>query len=203
MKSLFINTSSFFMSVAILDDNKVLFKMEEEIRVDMASKIVPYIELSFDNVSFDIEDIDKIFVVTGPGSFTGVRVGVTAAKTIAWALNKKIIPISSLEFIATTTIEKEYRIPAIDARRGFVYAGVYDNELNSILDDCYIKLEDLNQYLEKGTIISYDDIEGSIKPNTDISKIVKLHSMDKDINPHEIKPNYLKLTEAEENKKNG
>ena len=83
MKSLFINTSSFFMSIAILEGNKILYKKEEEMLVDMASRIIPEIEIAFNNVDFEINDIDKIFVVNGPGSFTGVRVGVTVAKMIA------------------------------------------------------------------------------------------------------------------------
>lgn len=203
MRSLFINTSSFFMSVAILEGNNILFKKEEEIISDMASKIVPYIELSFDNVPFDIKDIDKIFIVTGPGSFTGIRVGVTAAKVIAWALKKDIVPISSLECLATTKTNKKYRIPAIDARRGYVFAGVYDENMNTIMNDCHIKLEDLNKYLVDGTIISYDNIDYAIKPEVDIVKIIEIHEKDKPVNPHEIKPNYLKLTEAEEKKNNG
>lgn len=203
MRSLFINTSSFFMSVAILEDDNILYEKNEEIISDMASKIVPFIELSFDNVSFDIKDIDKIFIVTGPGSFTGIRVGVTAAKTIAWALKKDIIPISSLECLATTKTDKRYIIPAIDARRGYVFAGVYDKDLNNIVNDYYTKLEDLEEYIIEGMIISYDNIEESIKPKIDIAKIVSLHKNDATVNPHEIKPNYLKLTEAEEKKNNG
>lgn len=198
MKSLFINTSSFFMSVAILENNSILYKFEEEIKIDMASHIVPTIELSFNNVSFDINDIDKIFIVTGPGSFTGIRVGVTAAKTIAWALKKDIIPISSLEFLATTKVDAEYIVPMIDARRGYVFAGVYDRELKPLLIDTYIKRTDMDEYLSAGVIVSYDDIEGSVKPDTDILMIVEKHKNDTPINPHEIKPNYLKLTEAEE-----
>jgi tRNA threonylcarbamoyl adenosine modification protein YeaZ len=186
------------MSVAILENNSILYKFEEEIKIDMASHIVPTIELSFNNVSFDINDIDKIFIVTGPGSFTGIRVGVTAAKTIAWALKKDIIPISSLEFLATTKVDAEYIVPMIDARRGYVFAGVYDRELKPLLIDTYIKRTDMDEYLSAGVIVSYDDIEGSVKPDTDILMIVEKHKNDTPINPHEIKPNYLKLTEAEE-----
>lgn len=203
MRSLFINTSSFFMSVAILEDKDILYKFEEEIKTDMASKIIPAIELSFENVPFTLNDIDKIFIVTGPGSFTGIRVGVTAAKTIAWALKKDIIPISSLECLATTQVDAKYKIPMIDARRGYVFAGVYDKDLNSIMPDSYLKKEDLDKYLSDGIIISYDNFDGIIKPSPNISLIINKHKNDMLINPHKIKPNYLKLTEAEEKKNNG
>ena len=145
MRSLFINTSSFYMSLAILEDGKLLYKKEEEILVDMASKIIPEIELSFNNVSFGLEDIDKIFVVNGPGSFTGVRVGVTVAKTIAWALKKDVIPLSSLQLLATTPVETDNVISVIDARRGYVFAGVYDKDLNIVMPDKYILKDDLEE----------------------------------------------------------
>ena len=201
MKSLFINTSSFFMSIAILEDNKVLYQKEEEMLTDMASRIIPEIELSFKNVEFELEDIDKIFVVNGPGSFTGVRVGVTVAKMIGWALKKDVIPLSSLELLATTSIDKEWCIAAIDARRGFVFAGVYNNNLDVIMPDQYIEKEKLEQYLANGIFVSYDNMEGTIKPSIDIAKIVEKHKNDVPVNPHALKPNYLKLTEAEEKKK--
>lgn len=201
MKSLFINTSSFFMSVAILENGKILYKKEEELLVDMASKVVPSVELSFENVPFELSDIDKIFVVNGPGSFTGVRVGVTVAKIIGWALKKDVIPLSSLELLATTPTSKENVIPIIDARRGYVFAGVYDKNLNTVMPDQYISLKELNKYLINSTLVSYDKIEGAIMPSIDIAKIVEKHMNDISISSHALNPNYLKLTEAEEKKK--
>ena len=200
MRSLFINTSSFFMTIAILEKGMVIYKKEEELLVDMASKIVPEIELSFNNVPFNIQGIDKIFVVTGPGSFTGVRVGVTVAKIIGWALKKDVIPLSSLELLATTYCETSNKIPVIDARRGYVFAGVYDSDLNVIMPDKYTLLSSLEEYMKDGTMISYDKIDKAIMPKLDIAKIVLKHINDKPISPHALKPNYLKLTEAEEKK---
>ncbi len=200
MRSLFIDTSSFVMTLAILEDGKVLASFKEEVLTDMAAKIIPTVKLLFEKVTFSIEDIDKIFVVNGPGSFTGVRVGVTAAKTMAWALKKEIIPLSSLEFLATTKVEKKNRVVAIDARRGYVYGGVYDEDLNPIRKDQYLPLTELTKYLEDGVLISRDSLEGAIKPVEDIAKIVEKHKEDISVNPHEVNPNYLKLTEAEEKK---
>ena len=200
MRSLVIDTSSFFMLVAVMEENQVLASYEEEIHTDMASKIVPTIELLFEKVTFSIEDIDKIFIVNGPGSFTGLRVGVTVAKTIAWALHKEVIPISSLELMATTEVTTPYIIPAIDARRGYVYAGVYDQDLNVIMGDKHLPFEELSTYLEKGTLISRDNLENSQVPKVDLSKMVTKHKNDKTVHPHALVPNYLKLTEAEENK---
>ena len=199
MKILFLDTSSFFVTVSIIEDGKLLYLFQDEITDDMSSKVMPIIAEGFNSVSFNIQDIDKIMVVNGPGSFTGVRIGVTIAKTIAWALKKEIITISSLEFLATTSCNTKYLIPMIDARRGYVYAGIYSNDLAVIKEDSYIKFDNLNSYFDDGAIISFNDFDNSIKPCLDVLKIVNRHINDKGINPHLVKPNYLKKTEAEEN----
>jgi tRNA threonylcarbamoyl adenosine modification protein YeaZ len=190
------------MLVAIVEDDKVLYKKEEKILNDMATLIVPYIEECFNNVPFEIQDIDNIYIVNGPGSFTGVRIGVTTAKVIAWALNKPLIPLSSLEVLASTSTTNKYRISAIDARRGHVFAGVYNNELNSVVEDSYTTITELQTYIDEGDVIGYDNPEW-VNPELDIVSIIKKHEDDLPINPHELKPNYLKLTEAEEKRKDG
>lgn len=199
MISLFIDTSISFPTISIINDDVVLFDFHEEIKLDMSSRILPIIDEGLKKVNVTLNSIDKIFVVTGPGSFTGVRIGVTIAKTIAWSLNKKVIPVSSLEYIATTHSNKKFLIPMIDARRDNVFAGVYSNDLECIHDDYLVNIEELlkdknNDY----ELISYDNIENTVKPNPDVIKIINKHINDCGINPHELKPNYLKLTEAEE-----
>lgn len=201
MISLFIDTSISFPTIALVRDGDVLFNYHEEIKSDMSSKILPIIENGLNNNNISIKSIDKIFVVNGPGSFTGVRIGVTIAKTIAWALNKDLIPISSIEYMATTNSNKKYLIPMIDARRGNVFSGIYDSNLNCIQNDSLISIEELLQGKDSNyELLSYDNIKDTIKPNPNILKIINKHINDKGINPHQLKPNYLKLTEAEENR---
>lgn len=198
MKILFLDTSSFFVTVAILDGDKVLYEYKSVINDDMSSKVMPIISDAFTKVSFSIKNIDRIFVVNGPGSFTGVRIGVSIAKTLAWALKKPISTISSLEYLATTPCKTDYIMPMIDARRGYVFAGVYDSDLNKILDDRYVDLSNLKKYFEKGTIVSFNDLDNSITPDLNVQKIINKHINDKPIEAHLVKPNYLKRTEAEE-----
>lgn len=201
MISLFIDTSISFPTIALVKDNNVLFCYHEEIKSDMSSKMLPIIDKALTDGNISVKSIDKIFVVTGPGSFTGVRIGVAIAKTIAWTLNIPVIPISSLEYMATTDSNKKYLIPMIDARRGNVFAGIYDNNLECIQSDCLINAEALlNDKDNNYELLSYDKIEKSIIPSPSILKIIDKHIEDEGINPHNIKPNYLKLTEAEENR---
>lgn len=194
MKYLFIDSATATLVVAIIIDDKIAYIYNEETGKDMSSRIMLVIEEAFRETNLTPQDIDKIFVSTGPGSFTGIRVGLAVAKTMAWALNIPIIPISSLEVIASTPNNKN-NIALIDARRGYVFAGIYDNDLNVIEEDKHILLENINA---DGTYVSYDDFDG-IKPQIDILKVIKKHEQDIEENPHGVNPKYLKLTEAEEN----
>jgi len=202
MISLLIDTTTSNITVSIIKDDKILYKYQENILSDMSSKVLPIIDNGLTELELKLEDIDKIFIVNGPGSFTGIRVGVTVAKTIAWALKKNIIPLSSLELMATTSTNKKYIVPMIDARRSNVFAGIYDDELNCIKEDKLISIEEINKLNSDYEFVSYDNIniEEVIKPNIDILKIINKHINDNGTNPHNLNPNYLKLTEAEENK---
>lgn len=196
MKYLFIDSATATLVVAIVIDDKVSYIYNKEAGKDMSNVIMPVIDEAFEQSGLSPQEIDKIFVSTGPGSFTGIRVGLTVAKTMAWALNIPIIPISSLEVIASTPNTKN-NIALIDARRGYVFAGIYDNDLNIVEEDKHILLEDINA---EGTYVSYDDFEG-LKPQIDIIKVIKKHEQEIGENPHRVNPKYLKLTEAEENLK--
>lgn len=202
MKILFIDTSSFFINIAIINNNKVLTKVQKEIRTDMSSLILPIIRNSFNNVDFELKDLEKIFVVNGPGSFTGIRVGVSIAKTIAWGFNIPIVPVSSLELLATTNQEFEYCIPMIDARRGNVFGAVYDKNLNIVLKEQLISKEELLNKTNSNYLIISNDFDEYTRPDVDFIKIIKKHAEDKPSNPHHLNPKYLKLTEAEEKLKN-
>lgn len=206
MISLLIDTSSINLLVAIVKDGDILsFSKIEELR-SISTELLVEIKTSLEKNHLAITDIDTIFIVNGPGSFTGLRVGVAVAKTIAYTLHKKIIPISSLELMATTSFEKEYIVPYVDARRGYVYAGIYDKNLKTILKDSYIKVDDLLNFTKNKDVIftGYSEVIGItsyIKPKENIIKIIEKYKDSCGMNPHELNPNYLKKTEAEE--KNG
>ena len=203
MISLFLDTCSHNIIVAILENNKVIYSKIEKNDNQLSEKLLPYIEEGFIKINKSVHDIDTIYVVNGPGSFTGIRIGVTVAKVMAWGLNKKIVTLSELEVLASIHTDKKYIVPLIDARRGYVYAGVYDQNLDIISKDEYILLDDLTKNIKDKSdstlFVSYDSfsIDTSL-PDIDIEKLVIKHRNDSSLNPHEVNPNYLKLTEAEE-----
>ena len=168
----------------------------------MSSIILPIIRDSFNSVDFELKDLDKIFVVNGPGSFTGIRVGVSIAKTIAWGFNIPIFPVSSLELLATTNTEFDFCIPMIDARRGNVFGSIYNKNLDIVLNEQLISKEKLLNNTDSNYLIVSNDFVEYNKPNIDFIKIINKHEKDTPINPHNLNPRYLKLTEAEEKLKN-
>lgn len=198
MKYLLINSATTNLVVAIIIDGKIVYMYDKNDGNDTSSKIMPVIDEAFRISSIKPKDLDKIFVCNGPGSFTGIRVGLTVAKTMAWSLNIPCFTFSSLELMASGFDEDTYCL--IDARRGYVYVGGYDSKLNETYKDRYVLFENSNL---NGKFVSYDTfIFPTVKPELDLLKVIYKHENDEIISPHLINPNYLKLTEAEEKRLN-
>ena len=203
MRVLYIDTSSDYLYSGIVVDDKLVSEVKEKYEKDLSKEALPRIIELFDKANITPKDIDKIIVVNGPGSFTGIRIGITIAKTIAWALNINITPISGLTAMAISCNTNTYKMPLIDARRGYVYGAIYDKDNNKVIEDSHIYLQDL---LNKSKdldieVITNNDLNVSIKKESydpDILKIVKYYENSDGINPHLVNPIYLKKTEAEE-----
>ena len=196
---LFIDTSTSYPIVSIIENNNIKAMFNKKIDTDISVSIFSILDTMFKELNITPQDIKKIFIANGPGSFTGTRIGVTIAKVYGYSLNVDLIPVSTLEVLAGG-VNKDYIVPVIDARRRFVYAGIYDKDLNKIVDDRYISLDKLKEELEGKdyVFVSYDDIAGSIKPKIDLIKVINKHEKDIPVNAHGLNPNYLKKTEAEE-----
>ena len=136
-----------------------------------------------------IDDIDEIIVGVGPGSYTGVRVGVVVAKMLAWTKHITLKEVSSL-YIECSGYEG-IRSVSVDARRGNAFCAIYDSDDSLLLDEA---LRPLNEFTKAGISIT----EENYKP--DMDKIIKKAKVVKDV--HALVPNYLRKTEAERNKNN-
>ena len=191
MRYLFIDSATTNLVVAIIENEELVYIYDSADGHDTSGKMMPVLAQAFEKANLKPQDIDKIFVVTGPGSFTGIRVGLTVAKTMAYSLNIPIVPISSLEVM----VSGSGGTALINARRGYVFAGSYDSALDCLYPDSYVLM---NDNLKK-PYISYDEFDFAVdKPDVDILKVIKKYENDQSVNPHTIKPNYLKMTEAEE-----
>ena len=205
MTYFYIDTTSSYLYSGIVKEGKILAEIKKNFNRDLSKYTISEIEKIFKIANLKPIDIDKIIVVAGPGSFTGIRIGMTFAKIFAWSNLKAITTITSLQAMASSILSKHALVPIIDARRGFVYAGVYKNG-DVILKDQYIELAKLQEYLnnlgEDYFYITNDSkftFDNQFGYNPNILNIVETYKDKNSINPHLVEPVYLKLTEAEEN----
>lgn len=208
MRILYIDTSSSFLYAGISEQDHLLCEVKKEFGHNLSEESLPSIAELFNKANLNPKDIDKIIVVNGPGSFTGIRIGITIAKVYAWSLGIPITTISSLEAMMLSSKKETVHVPVIDARRKYVFAGIYNKDYEQLLAPQYITLEKLQNKLQEFdaySIITNDDIEEFPKSESydpDIMKIINKFKDKEPVNPHAVNPEYLKLTEAEENRQN-
>lgn len=128
MKIIAIDTSTAVMGIALLDEHKVYSEIITNLKKNHSVRLMPTLDQLLAEVKWDLQEVDFIAVAKGPGSYTGVRIGVTAAKTLAWALNIPVIGVSTLETMAFANHHVTGLVsPILDARRGQVYTGLYQS----------------------------------------------------------------------------
>ena len=205
MRILYLDTSSSFLYCGVVDNNELLFSIKKELGKDMSKETLYEISNKFNENNIKSNSREKIILVNGPGSFTGVRIGITIAKTYSWSLKISVTIISSLYAMAISNkTEQDFIIPIIDARRGFCYSAIYDKDYNVVMKEQYISIEALKtaikQLGDSYIVVTNDNYEFKhIKYNPDILKIVNIASKLSTVNNiHSITANYLKSTEAEE-----
>lgn len=203
MISLFIDTSSSDVSIALIKDSTILSLIIKNIPNKHSIYTTSFIDDALKEANLKPNDIDKIMVVNGPGSFTGVRIGVTIAKTYAYLLKKDIICISSLKMMAISCNHK-YCLSLIDAHHNNYYLGLYDDNNNEVIEEQFNSKDKVIEIIDKynPTIVSdnnikIDEVEVK-KQKLNIVKIVDYYKAYEPLNCHLVVPNYLKLPQAME-----
>ena len=200
MISLFLDTSSKTLSTYIVKDNEIICEKNITTNNDHSKYLVPSIDEGLKLNNLKPSDVNKCYVVTGPGSFTGTRIAVTVGKTFCYSNNINVIPVSSLKQYIFSLDNYDYYVSIIRDKGNRLYYGIYDKDYNDIVTDKYNYLEvfeeDMSKLKGKVAIIS-EDGENTIKPKLDIVKLMEYYK-DSEINPHYLKPNYLKKIEVEE-----
>ena len=206
MISLFIDTSLVNVSISIIKDGKILSLIEKEIPNMHSAYATKFVKDALDEARIDANDIDNIFVVNGPGSFTGVRIGVTIAKTYGYLIKKDITPVSSLKSLAISSEHDGVILSMIPANKSNYYVGVYDKELNEIVAEQFMNKDKILELCNKYNpyIVSVDtSIIGTYKINKQKLDVLKItnYYMDKEKeNYYKLVPNYLKQPQALEAK---
>lgn len=218
MKILGIDTSSAVATVALMDENKLISLMTINDKKTHSQKLMVLIDQLLKNTETKISDLDAIAVAVGPGSFTGLRIGITTAKGLAHPNNIKLIEISSLEALANN-LSTDYLIcPMMDSRRETVFTGLFGKEVlikEDQLDIIFLlnKIKELNKttifigdgsekYEEKIKEILGD--KGIIAPkHLSISSAASLCELaiskysEKLVSYDNVHANYLRKTQAE------
>jgi tRNA threonylcarbamoyladenosine biosynthesis protein TsaB len=224
MTILAIDTSNYALGVALLEDNQVLGEYITNLKKNHSVRIMPAIQTLMNDCEKVSADLTKIVVAKGPGSYTGVRIGVTIAKSLAWTLNIPLVGISSLEILASGVGRyfDGYVSPIFDARRGQVYTGLYQyqkDKLQTIEEDRLVMLADRAEDLkntEKSILFVGNDlpihqaaIEAALgsqavfavstEHNPRPAELALLGKDKPGEDIHSFVPNYIRLAEAEAN----
>ena len=168
-----IDTSSKSTSVALAEDGIVLACIEEHEVVSHASKLTPFITDVLEKSNKKMQDLNAIAISIGPGSYTGLRIGLSAAKGLCYALKIPIISLSSLEAMLHE-LKKRYEknnklfVSTMNSRKNEIYCALYDDASGKITPPQAVVLEDsfLNTYENEQVIMGGTGIEKVKKLNT-------------------------------------
>lgn len=230
MKILAIESASIIASCAVSENDMVLGEYSLGHKKTHSEKLMPLIEKLLDDMEIDIKDIELIAISEGPGSYTGLRIGASIAKSIAYAINVPIVNIPTMKSLASNIYSTDkYIVPVMDAKSGRLYSGIYTWENDNLItfkEQFPSNIDELVELLNnfgKPIILSGDGsenyknifmdklkIEYNFSPKQfnmlSASSLVYLgYNMSlngETINPSEFYPKYLRLSQAERNKIN-
>jgi tRNA threonylcarbamoyladenosine biosynthesis protein TsaB len=162
-----IDTSTEQASICVAENGQSLSLLTNPDQKNHSSWLHVAIQQALQDAGKAIKDLNAIAITAGPGSYTGLRVGMAAAKGLCYALELPFITINTLETMATAAIDEEvtYICPMIDARRMEVFTALYDKKGNVIIPPCAMILENdsFATYLEAGKVLFFGNGSGKWK----------------------------------------
>lgn len=219
MKILAVDTSAVCASVAITENDKIISLCSTNAGLTHSRTLLPMIDSALKNSETQLDSIDCFACANGPGSFTGIRIGISAIKGLADGLDKKCIAVSTLEGLAYNLVGQQViACPVMDARCNQVYTAVFDvdgDKISRLTEDEAIKIDELGEKLKAydkkivfvgdGAEICHKALGHSIAApviryqNAASVAFATINSFDesKMLSPAEIMPVYLRLPQAE------
>lgn len=161
MKILALETATTTGSIAIVDDNHGLIgEVSINIKIAHAERLMPAIKWLLDASHISVNEIDAFAISIGPGSFTGLRIGLSTAKGLSYAAKKPLVPVPTLDAFARTVPYCSHMIcPMFDARKNEVYAAFYKwgkTGCETVMDVRAVKPEDLIREIREPVIFMGD-----------------------------------------------
>ena len=224
MKILAFETSAKAASVALMDKGKLLGESYQNTGLTHSQTLMVMAEDLLKPCNLTVKDVDAVAVAAGPGSFTGVRIGVAAAKGFAWGGELPCYGVSTLEAMALSLgAYQGYVVPAMDARRSQVYTAIFhaqQGNLTRLEEDMAISLEELKEKIKNfeepiflvgdGALLCYntllEEVSGLVLPpehrmHQRAAGVALAAQQQADAgdpgNGAELTPNYLRLSQAE------
>ena len=212
MKLLAFDTSNQALSLAVLEDEHLLAQTTLNIKKNHSITLMPAIDFLMNSLDMKPTDLDRILVAQGPGSYTGLRMAVATAKTLAHTLKIELVGVSSLLALVPEQVEGLV-IPIMDARRNNVYAGFYQSG-QAVRPEDHLPLAEVleiagaaNQPVTfVGETTAFAEQIKDALPQAAIQSTlpdaVAIGRLGLDLpaqSIHDFVPNYLKRVEAEEN----
>ncbi len=157
MKVLSVDTSSLVATCAVVDEEKVLGEYTLNQDMTHSERLIPMIKVVMDSLGLEPKDIDLFAAASGPGSFTGLRIGLATIKGLAHVADKPVLGISTLEALAFNIPWGEVVIPIMDARRDRVFTGIYswgNGKLEDILKPTILEIDELLDFIDD----NYEDV---------------------------------------------
>lgn len=216
-----IDTSNSPLAIALMADDTVLIEETTNLKINHSLTAMPAIEEMLKKAKVSPKELTHIAVAEGPGSYTGVRIGLTIAKTLAWSLKLPLHMVSSLKVLAANGHHFDGLIcPVMDARRGTAFIGLYDGEsLEPVIEDQH---SDVRAFLEKARVLGkpvlFTGIDAAVHeavirdvlgdmahfsaPQNRLPRASNLIMLAKDVpatDIHHAVPEYQRITEAEAN----
>ncbi|MEG1433202.1 MULTISPECIES: tRNA (adenosine(37)-N6)-threonylcarbamoyltransferase complex dimerization subunit type 1 TsaB [Eubacterium] len=155
MRLLMVDTATIVASAAVIEEEKLVGEVIINHQKKHSEKLLPAIDHLLMDAGLDISEIDAFGIVCGPGSFTGLRIGMATVKGFAQALNKPVVGVSTLEALAyNLPCAQGIICPILDAQRDQVYTGVYqfiDGCFETLLPDTVLSIEALIRHLSETT----------------------------------------------------
>jgi tRNA threonylcarbamoyladenosine biosynthesis protein TsaB len=200
MKCLAIDTSGAHLTVAFIDGDKVNSTFIENCNLKHSVVLMPTVENLINSLGVSLNEVDVFACSVGPGSFTGIRIGVSAVKAFAYALNKKVLSVTSFDALAYNN-RSGNNLAVIDARHNNFYVQKYEGVI-AVGEPMFIDGNALKELENAGNaVITFDDSELYTK-NADIKQgfidavLDKLNLATFDI--ESINPLYVRKSQAEE-----
>ena len=210
MKQLSIDSSNQALSIAVLEDMEVLGQVCLTIKKNHSITLMPTIDFLIKSLDLVPGDLERIIVAQGPGSYTGVRIAVATAKTLAATLNIDLIGMSSLLSLVPESVSGLV-VPLINARRNHVYAAYYKQdrlqmpEAYQSIEEVLDQVSDESHVTFVGETEAFEEMIQSLRPDAviqsslpDAGRLAQLASGKPAEAVHSFEPNYLKRVEAEE-----